>query len=85
VTGEERLRNTFLFVIGEEVPVGLDVPLACPGVVGLEDVNGVDGFVTEVAGPISWTLRNAVKMSSSVKRLNGSRLLRIVPVNSVGS
>jgi len=32
-----------------------------------------------------WTSRRTVKISSSVKREKGSRLLRIVPVKSVGS
>lgn len=35
--------------------------------------------------PSRWTLRRAVKISSSVYRLNGSRLLRMVPVKRVGS
>ena len=35
--------------------------------------------------PIRRTRRSAVKTSSSVKRPKGSKLLRIVPVKSVGS
>jgi len=41
--------------------------------------------VGEVAAPMRWTSRRAVKISSSVNRPKGSRLLRIVPVNRVGS
>lgn len=37
------------------------------------------------ADPTSWTRRRAVKISSSVKRPKGSRLLRMVPLNNVGS
>lgn len=50
------------------------------GVLGREGVGAV-----ELGDPMSCTRRRAVKISSLVKRLNGSRLLRIVPVKSVGS
>lgn len=86
MTVEFRLRKTFLLVIiGVDVPVGVSGAARAPGVAGREAVNGVEGFVVDVAAPMSWTLWRAVKISSSVKRLNGSRLLRIVPVKSVGS
>ena len=85
VTVEERLRKIFLLVIGVDAPDGISNSTALPGVAGLEAVRGVDGLVVEVGAPINWTRRSAVNMSSSVKRLKGSRLLRIVPVNNVGS
>jgi hypothetical protein len=50
------------------------------GVLGRDGVGAV-----ELGDPMSCTRRRAVKISSSVKRPNGSRLLRIVPVKSVGS
>lgn len=50
------------------------------GVLGREGVGAV-----ELGDPMSCTRRRAVKISSSVNRPNGSRLLRIVPVKSVGS
>jgi len=86
--GEARLRKMFLFVRGVEVPVamGVESPLTVifgGGVVGRETC-GVVGEVVN-APPMSCTRRSAVKISSSVKRLKGSRLLRIVPVKRVGS
>lgn len=52
-------------------------------------VAGVRGrfgeLAMDVCAPISWTRRSAAKISSSVKRSKGSRLVRIVPLNSVGS
>lgn len=43
------------------------------------------GREVESEGPISLTPRRASKISSSVNRPKGSRLLRMVPVKSVGS
>ena len=50
------------------------------GVLGREGVAAV-----EFGDPMSCTRRRAVNISSSVKSPKGSRLLRIVPVKSVGS
>jgi len=50
------------------------------GVLGRDGVAAV-----EFGDPISCTRRRAVNISSSVKSPKGSRLLRIVPVKSVGS
>jgi hypothetical protein len=71
VTGDERLRKMFLFVM-----VGVDAPVASSasttrGVPGLDRLIGVDGVVVDPGAPISCTRRRAVKMSSSVNRLNG--------------
>jgi hypothetical protein len=54
--------------------------LLCARSIGVEGRDGV-----AEAGPMSCTLLSEVYISSSVKSPNGSRLLRIVPVNSVGS
>jgi len=86
--GEVRVRKMFLFVRGVETPVstGDEFPLMVifgGGVVGRESC-GVVGEVVK-APPMSCTRRRAVKMSSSVKRLKGSKLLRMVPVKRVGS
>lgn len=49
-------------------------------------VLGRDGLAAvELGDPMSCTRRRAVNISSSVKSPKGSRLLRIVPVKSVGS
>lgn len=50
------------------------------GVLGL-----LEFAVLGIVEPTSWTRRRAVNISSSVKRPNGSRLLRIVPEKRVGS
>ena len=55
------------------------------GAVPAAGVLGSGVAVGEVAAPMRWTSRRAVKISSSVNRSKGSRLLRIVPVNRVGS
>ena len=55
------------------------------GAVPAAGVLGSGVVVGEVAVPMRWTSRRAVKISSSVNRPKGSRLLRIVPVNRVGS
>lgn len=54
-----------------------------------DDEAGSAGVAVPDAGcevrEMRWTSRRAVKISSSVNIENGSRLLRTVPVNSVGS
>ena len=70
----------FLLVMGV-VLVGVS---GIRGVPGGDDVDGVGGFVMNDS-PMRRTRRRAVKISSSVKRSKGSRLLRIVPVKRVGS
>lgn len=61
----------------------LDVNLTTGTGVAGRDTAGVAAL--ESGDPINCTPRRAVKICSSVKIPNGSRLLRIVPVNSVGS
>lgn len=64
--------------------VGLGISIAM-----CDDDAGSAGVAVPDAGcevsEIRWTSRRAVKISSSVNMENGSRLLRTVPVKSVGS
>lgn len=67
--------------------VGADSEPVLSAILGLvSGVLGRDGVgAVELGDPMSCTRRRAVKISSSVKSPNGSRLLRTVPVKSVGS
>lgn len=67
--------------------VGADSEPELSAVLGfISGVLGRDGLgAVELGDPISCTRRRAVNISSSVKSPNGSRLLRTVPVKSVGS
>jgi len=96
-TVEERLRKMFLFSVGvlgstrvRSLEAGaslsreseLDVDDVVIFTIG---VTGRDAAALDSGEPINCTPRRAVKISSSVKIPKGSRLLRIVPVNKVGS